>query len=98
MEFILQSSDLFLDQLSELDENAKRIAREKLTLLKLNPFRFKRIIGYDLVLFRIRFNENNKEKRIIYLVDSPYIKILCILDRKNNYKDLKGCLKRLGYL
>lgn len=56
-----------------------------------------RIQGYNLFLFRIRFENEHKEKRVIYLVDKPYIKILCILDRGDNYKDLKKYLKKLGY-
>ncbi|MBU0979959.1 MAG: hypothetical protein KJ709_04095 [Nanoarchaeota archaeon] len=58
---------------------------------------YKRIIGHDLFLFRIRFSDDRKEKRIIYLVDKPYVKVLCILDRDKEYKDLSNYLRKLGY-
>jgi len=69
-----------------------------LRLVKINPFRNKRIEEYNLFLFRIRFEDNRKEKRIIYLVDKPYIKLICILDRDKEYKDLRRYLKDLGNL
>ncbi|HLC19740.1 MAG TPA: hypothetical protein VJK72_02395 [Candidatus Nanoarchaeia archaeon] len=98
VEYVLQPSEFFLEQLDELSDKAARIIEDKLRLLKINPFRFKRIEGYHLFLFRIRFEDNRKEKRVIYLVDKPYVKILCILDRDNEYKDLKQYLKKLCYL
>ena len=97
MEYILQPTELFLEQLDELSDESCKLIEEKLNLLKINPFRFKRIEGYKLFLFRIRFEDNRKEKRIIYLVDKPYVKILCILDRDKEYKDLKRYLSRLEY-
>jgi len=93
----LLPSEFFLQQLKELDYKSKRIIEEKLLLVKENPFRNKRIVGYNLFLFRIRFQDNKKEKRLIYLVDKPNVKILCILDRDNDYKDLKKYLKKIGY-
>ena len=97
MEYLLKPSLFFLEQVDELSDKAASIVEEKLKLLKINPFRFKRIEGYDLFLFRIRFEDNNKEKRIIYLVNKPYVEILCILDRNKDYKDLRKYLRKLGY-
>jgi len=97
VEYILKPSLFFLEQADELSDKAASIVDDKLKLLKINPFRFKRIEGYDLFLFRIRFEDNNKEKRIIYLVNKPYVEILCILDRDKDYKDLRKYLKKLGY-
>ena len=97
MEYIIKPSEFFLEQISELSDDAARIVEDKIRMLKINPFRFKRIEGYSLFLFRIRFEDNRKEKRAIYLVDKPYVKMLCILDRDNDYKDLKKYLKQLGY-
>ncbi|MBI4440385.1 hypothetical protein HY638_05420 [Candidatus Woesearchaeota archaeon] len=97
MEYTLKPSEFFLGQVGELSDDSARLIEEKLRLAKINPFRNKRIEGYNLFLFRIRFEEEHREKRVIYLVDKPYIKVLCILDRGKEYKDLKKYLKKLGY-
>ena len=97
MEYTLKPSEFFLLQLDEISNEAAKLIEDKLRLAKINPFRFKRIHGYNLFLFRIRFEDNRKEKRVIYLVDKPFIKVLCILDRDKEYKDLKKYLRRLGY-
>jgi D-lyxose ketol-isomerase len=96
--YILKPSNFFLEQLKDLNDESARLIEKKLRLVKINPYRFKRIVGYGLFLFRIRFEEGRKEKRVVYLVDKPYVKIICILDRDKKYKDLKEYLKRLGYL
>tara|TARA_Y100000310_G_scaffold329906_1_gene400585 strand:+ start:5255 stop:5551 length:297 start_codon:yes stop_codon:yes gene_type:complete len=96
-EYILKPSSFFLKQIDELSDKAARIVEEKLRLLKTNPFRNKRIHGLNLFLFRIRFEDGRKEKRVIYLVDKPYVKIICIIDRDSGYKKLKKYLKQLGY-
>lgn len=98
VDYILKPSLFFLEQLDDLSDKAANIIDNKLRLLKINPFRFKRIEGYDLFLFRIRFEDNRKEKRIIYLVNKPHIEILCILDRDKEYNDLTKYLRKLGYL
>src|SRR3989338_1723324 len=98
MEYELKPSSFFLQQIDELSDEAKRVVENRLRLVKVNPFRNKRIHGYELFLFRIRFEEQQKEKRIIYLVDKPYVKLICILDRDKEYKDLRKYLKMLGYI
>ena len=98
MEYEFKPSHFFLQQVEELSDEATRILRDRLKLVKINPFRSKRIEGYDLFLFRIRFEDNRREKRVIYLVDKPYVKLICILDRDDDYKDLRKYLKSLGYL
>jgi len=98
MDYELIPSHFFLKQLDDLSNEAKAQIENKLKLVKINPFRNKRIHGYNLFLFRIRFEDNKKEKRVIYLVDKPNVKVLCILDRHNEYKDLKKYLELLGYL
>ena len=52
MEFELKPSEFFLEQIEELSDKVSRIVEDKLRLLKINPFRFKRIEGYNLFLFR----------------------------------------------
>jgi mRNA-degrading endonuclease RelE of RelBE toxin-antitoxin system len=98
MEYEIIPSKFFLEQIDELSHEAARLIEEKLLLAKLNPYRFKRITGYKLFLFRIRFEDDRKEKRVIYLVDKPKVKVLCILDRDSEYKGLRKYLKKLGYL
>lgn len=98
MEYILTPTRFFLEQLDNLSDESVRLIENKLKLTKLNPFRNKRIHGYNLFLFRIRFEDGRKEKRVIYLVDKPLVKLLCILDRDKEYTDLGKYLKKLGYL
>ena len=98
MEYILKPSAFFLEQCGELSDKAARIVEDKLRLLKVNPFRNKKLEGYPLFLFRIRFEDNQKEKRVVYLVDKPEVKILCIIDRDSGYKKLRKFLKSHGYL
>ena len=97
MEYEIIPSTFFMKQLDNLSSDSKKLIEKKINLIKTNPFRFKRIKGHDLFLFRIRFEDKKKEKRIIYLVDKPHVKILCILDRSNDYKDLRDFLKRNDY-
>ena len=67
MEYIIKPSHFFLQQVGELSNEAAKLLEEKLKLLKINPFRYKRIHAYNLFLFRIRFEDNQKEKRVIGL-------------------------------
>ena len=97
-EYEVIPSHFFLEQLDELSDEVLRVIDTKLRLVKINPYRFKRIEGYDLFLFRIRFADGRKAKRVIYLVEKPLVKVLCILDRSSEYKQLRKFLKRYGYL
>jgi len=98
VEYEIIPTKLFLEQIDDLSDEAARLIEGKLRLVKINPYRFKRIEGYKLFLFRIRFEDERKEKRIVYLVDKPKVKVLCILDRSGEYKQLRKFLKRYGYL
>ncbi len=98
MEYEVIPSEFFLEQIDELSDEAAKLIEDKLRLAKINPFRFKRIEGYSLFLFRIRFEDNRKEKRVVYLVDKPKVKVLCILDRSSEYNQLRKFLKSHGYL
>lgn len=97
MEYVIKPSHFFLQQIDKLGDEAAKLIDKKLKLAKINPYRYKRIYGYRLFLFRIRFEDDRKEKRVVYLVDKPFIKVICILDRDKEYKDLKKYLKKLGY-
>jgi len=98
MEYEIIPSKFFLEQIDELSNEAAKLIEAKLHLVKINPYRFKRIKGYKLFLCRIRFEDERKEKRVIYLVDKPKVKVLCILDRDSEYNQLRKFLKRHGYL
>ena len=93
MKYELKPTKFFLEQLDSLNKNSLKLIENKLLLVKQNPFRYKRIKGYKLFLFRIRFKDSRKEKRIIYLIDKLTVILLCILDRDKNYKDLKKHIK-----
>lgn len=93
MSYVLKPSPAFLEQLDNLSEGSRRILEEKIRLIRENPFRYKRIKGHNLLLFRIRLSDARKEKRVVYLVEKSYIKLVCILDRKKEYKDLHKYLK-----
>ncbi len=97
MNFTLEISQVFVEQLDELSKETRRILKTKLQLLKINPYRYKRIQGQGVILFRIRFSDNRKEKRLIYTIDKSKVELLCILDRDKDYKDLKRYLERVGY-
>jgi mRNA-degrading endonuclease RelE of RelBE toxin-antitoxin system len=97
MNYELVPTEFFLEQLDGLSTEAASLIDKKLRLIKINPYRYKRIEGYGLFLFRIRFEDGRKEKRLVYLVDKPKVIMLCILDREKEYKDLKRYLEKLGF-
>ncbi len=96
MKYEVVPSKIFLEQLDELSDDAIKIIDSKIKILEENPFHFKRIVGYNLFLFRIRFEDLKKEKRLVYLVEKGTVILLCILDRDKEYKDLDRYLKRLN--
>ena len=98
MKYELIPSKFFLEQIEKLSNESSKLIEEKLLLVKINPYRYKRIKGYRLFLCRIRFEDKRKEKRLVYLVDKPKVKVLCILDRGSEYNQLRKFLKRYGYL
>ncbi len=93
LEYVLKPSRFFLKQLDKLTSKSKRILEKKFKLIKQNPHRYKRVKGFNYLLFRVRFENNRKEKRVIYEVDGSHILIHCILDRDKDYKGLKNYLK-----
>ena len=52
MEYEVIPSEFFLEQIDELSDEAAKLIEDKLRWAKINPFRFKRIEGYSLFLFR----------------------------------------------
>lgn len=96
MQYVLKPTKIFLEQVRELSPPARKVLDEKINTLKSSPYHYKRLRGLSLPLFRIRFSDNRNDKRLVYLVQPPFIELLCILDRKHDYKDLCRYLHRLG--
>ncbi len=95
MSFTLNALDFFIQQVEELDEKSKKQIKEKIALIKENPFRFKRIRSKKFnKVSRVRLSLQGKETRLIYVVLEPNILIACLLERKKDYRDLEKYLKR----
>ena len=94
MKYTIISTILFISQFKELHGKTRKNLKEKIELLKENPFRNKSLVSYKN-FFRIRFIDLNLEKRLIYSVKKDAVKLLFILDRKNDYKDLRKYLKKI---
>ena len=88
-------SNQFLKQLKSLNPQYREIIEDKINLIKQNPYRYKKIHSkkYSRV-FRIRFNISGKEMRLIYVIIEPNIILICLLDRKKDYKDLEKYLSK----
>lgn len=96
MTFAVKLSPMLVKQLDALDEKSKRIIKQKIELIKENPFRFKRIHSKKFnKVFRARLNLQGRETRLIYVVLEPNILIVCLLERKNEYRDLEKYLAKI---
>jgi len=96
MKFKLVATEFFIRQIEKLDKKSKNQIKEKIQLISSKPFRFKRLHSKTVHnVFRVRLNIQNKEVRLIYTVLSPNIILICLLDRKNDYKDLEKYLEKL---
>jgi len=97
MSFIIKTTKTFSRQTKKLDSKSKKLIREKIGLIEENPFRFKRIHSKKFnKAFRVRLNLQGKETRLIYVVVEPNIIIVCLLERKKDYKDLEKHLSQIG--
>jgi len=96
MNYNIKALDYFKNQVSKLDLKSKKVIHNKIQLIKENPFRYKRIHSkkYSKV-FRVRLSVNQRETRIIYAIIEPNIILVCLLDRKKDYRDLEKYLKKL---
>ena len=96
MKYSIVSSKDFQKQFDKLDFKSRKLIYDKVQLIKENPFRYKRLKGQKFSkLFRVRLNLNKKETRLIYVVLQPNIILICLLDRKKDYKDLKKYVERI---
>jgi mRNA-degrading endonuclease RelE of RelBE toxin-antitoxin system len=95
MSFVIKPTCLFLEQVRQLSKESRKLIGDKINLIKENPYRFKAIHSKKFSkVFRVRLNLDGKESRLIYIVIEPGIIIACLLDRKDNYKDLERMLER----
>ena len=96
MNFKVKALRTFRDQFNKLEDKSKEIVKEKIKLLKENPYRYKKMFSkLQSKVFRIRLNLQSKETRLIYVIIEPNIILVCLLERKKDYKDLEKYLKKL---
>ncbi|MEK6972594.1 MAG: hypothetical protein AABW72_00950 [archaeon] len=96
MTFDTKSTEFFVKQISSLDLNSKKLIKNKIDLIKENPFHFKRIHSKRFnKVFRVRLNIQGKETRLIYVVLEPNIILVCLLDRNKDYCDLEKYLAKI---
>ena len=95
MEFKLIAHKNFQKQFNKLEIKHQKLIQEKSQLIKQNPFRFKALKYPKHKLFRVPLNINSKEMRLIYKIINPNIILICLLERKHDYKDLKKYLKNI---
>tara|TARA_Y100000034_G_scaffold100355_1_gene123627 strand:+ start:229 stop:531 length:303 start_codon:yes stop_codon:yes gene_type:complete len=86
----------FLKQIKNLDDKSIKIIEEKIKLIKENPYRYKKLHSPSLSrVFRVRLNLSNQETRLIYVILEPNIILVCLLERKKDYKDLEKYLLKI---
>lgn len=96
MNYQIKALDIFTKQVTKLNKKSRQIVYNKIQLIKQNPYRFKRIHSKNYSkVFRIRLNIEQKETRLIYTIIEPSIILVCLLDRKKDYKDLEKYLKTI---
>tara|TARA_Y100000310_G_C20694627_1_gene824686 strand:+ start:2461 stop:2760 length:300 start_codon:yes stop_codon:yes gene_type:complete len=96
MVYKIKALGFFKDQVSNLSKESRKLIYDKIELIKQNPYRFKRIRSKQFSkVFRVRFSIERKEVRLIYVVLSSNIVLVCILDRDRDYKDLEKYLKKV---
>ena len=95
MTFQIKTSFVFLEQVRKLGKESRKLIGSKIDLIKENPYRFKRIHSKSFSkVFRVRLSMEGKETRLVYAVIEPNIIIACLLERKNDYKDLEKTLEK----
>ncbi len=98
MNFELVASDFFMEQIKNLNEKTKRQIKNKIELVKQNPFHFKKLHSKKFSkVYRIRINIDNVESRLVYVILGSKIILACILDRKDDYRNLEYYLENTSY-
>jgi mRNA-degrading endonuclease RelE of RelBE toxin-antitoxin system len=95
MDFKFKFTRYFLKQWKKYDDKTRNLIRDKLRLIKINPFRYPKHTGYKFV-FKVKLSIENKYSRLMYAVfmpDKKHITILGVFDRDANYKDFERIFK-----
>jgi len=96
MKYVVRALGRFDRQVKKESEKSRKIIDDKIQLIKENPYRFKKIHSKKFgKVFRVRLNLDKREVRMIYAILEPNIILVCLLDRKKNYKDLEKYLNEL---
>lgn len=95
-DFIIKPTKFLIEQVKELDNKAKKTIYGKKELIKINPFRYKKVHSknYNHV-FSVKFSSEREAKRLIYVVIKNMIFLCFILDRSKGYKDLETYFKKI---
>jgi len=97
LRFDFKFTKYFLKQWEELDDKTKELVKDKLRLIKQNPFRYEKHEGYKFV-FKVRLSVKSEYSRLMYAVfmpDAKHIAVLGVFDRKAEYKDFERIFKDL---
>ncbi len=87
--YILNFSKLLLEQVSVFSTDEQRLVLQKLELAKLNPFRYKTLTVPGLTkVFEIKITLGGIYRRVVYTVQGNEIRVECIIDRNNDFRDL----------
>ena len=96
MSYTIKATEIFKEQVKDLDKKTRDIIKDKIRLIKENPYRYKKIHSRLFSkVFRIRLNIRKKEARLIYVLIEPNIILVCLLERKKEYKDLTKYLQKI---
>ena len=96
MSYAIKATEIFKEQIESLDKKTKKIIKDKIRLIKENPYRYKKIHSHLFSkVFRIRLNVRKKETRLIYAIIEPNIILVCLLERKKGYTDLNKYLHKI---
>jgi len=99
MDFEIIGTGFFQNQIKGLDDKSKRILRDKIRLMKMNPFRYKRVHSKKFSrVHRVRLTIEDKSARLAYSIVGKRIFLACLLDRDKDYKDLEKSLKEIEKL
>jgi len=94
--FIIKPTKFLIKQVKELDKKTKKIVYDKKELIKINPFRYKKVHSKNYNhIFSVKLSSKREAKRLIYIVIKNIIFLCFILDRSKEYKDLEKYFKKI---